>query len=163
VSDGQEAICFFHPQQAELASAMEEFYREVDRAVAEYAPVCRNRGLCCRFDAYGHRLYVTTAEVAFFVRGMSDHWRTLTTGRSCPFQVEGQCVARAYRPLGCRIFFCDPATTDWQSHEYERHLRLLKQVMDKLDIDYRYMEWLSALALVDKALGGKKSPKAESD
>lgn len=155
------SLYLLHAQRAELAAAMEEFYCEVDRTVAVYSPVCRNRGLCCRFETYGHRLYATTAEVAFFVRGMADRWRPPIQG-SCQFQVEGRCVARAFRPLGCRIFFCDPAAADWQSREYERHLLVLKGLMDKLDVDYRYMEWLSALASAAAALG-EKSPETGPD
>lgn len=162
MNDSPGAIYLLHAGRADLARHMEDFYREVDEVIAGYSPVCRNRGLCCRFDAYGHRLYATTAEVAFFVRGMADERRPVSGG-SCPYQVEGRCTARTCRPLGCRIFFCDPAAGDWQSPEYERHLLRLKELMDKLDVGYRYGEWLSALSAVDAARAVEKSSPARPD
>ena len=39
---------------------------EADADIAARKPVCRASGRCCQFEKYGHRLYVTTAEVMHF-------------------------------------------------------------------------------------------------
>lgn len=40
-------------------------YDQLDRAVAQRGPTCWASGECCRFDSYGHRLYVTALEIAW--------------------------------------------------------------------------------------------------
>jgi Fe-S-cluster containining protein len=128
-----------------LHSTMAALYREVDAAVAAHSPVCTNRGACCKFGSFGHRLYVTDVELAYFVDGLKDHWRPPTAEVACPYQVEGLCTARDHRPLGCRIYFCDANAQAWQGPEYERFLTTLKELGARLDVPYRYREWLSAL------------------
>jgi len=149
-----------------LARRMEAFYAELDASVATYSPACRNRGDCCSFDAYGHRLYVTTVELAYFVRALRDRWRPPDAGQLCPFHVDGLCVARSHRPMGCRVFFCDPATQERQHAEYERRLAELKTISGAFGVDYRYVEWLSALRRVGAVManaisdagGGRSEP-----
>lgn len=128
-----------------LALRMTAFYADVDRAVASHQPVCRNRGVCCRFQEYGHKLYVSTAELVFFARSACREWRVLGSACICPYQLGGLCSARPFRPLGCRVFFCDPEARDWQMSEYERFLAELKEIGIAFGVDYRYVEWLSAL------------------
>ncbi len=145
-----------HVDRDDLPLCMGKFYTYVDETVAEHLPVCRNRGVCCRFESFGHRLYVTTAELAYFVWGRRDDWRTPGArgdGGACPYQIGGLCTARQHRPLGCRIFFCDPTSQDWQPEAYEHHLARLKRIEADLGMDYRYMEWLSALRELDAGLG----------
>ena len=128
-----------------FTAQMREFYEKVDAAIAAHQPRCVNRGDCCKFAAFGHRLYVTDVELAYFVRG--EPARPVDPGAgACPYQEAGRCTARAHRPLGCRIFFCDESARDWQGPEYERHLAELKEIGRGFDISYRYREWLSALA-----------------
>ena len=52
----------------EFLSAMREFYGRLEAQIAAHHPVCGNRGLGCRFDDFGHKLYVTAAELAFWRR-----------------------------------------------------------------------------------------------
>lgn len=143
-----------HAERAELHARMATFYAAVDEAVAAHRPVCRNRGACCRFDSFGHKLYVTTVELAFFLHGLRDRPRLPQEG-ACPYQVGGLCTARDHRPLGCRVFFCDPETRDWQGPEYERRLIELRQLSSEFGVPYRYVEWLSVL----QALHAAKWPR----
>lgn len=124
---------------------MAQLYADVDRAVAAKSPACLNRGACCRFEEFGHRLYVSTAELTCFVAGQRDQWRPPHDSGACPYQREGVCTAREHRPLGCRVFFCDPDTTGWQGPIYEEFLAELRRIGDEYGLDYRYVEWLSAL------------------
>ena len=49
-----------------LVEAVGGILAELDADVAGRRPVCRASGRCCKFEAYGHRLYVTGVELAFF-------------------------------------------------------------------------------------------------
>jgi hypothetical protein len=53
-------------------------------------------------------------------------------GTGCPFQVAKLCGVHAIRPFGCRMFFCDPASTQWQNDAYERYHARLKQLHETL-------------------------------
>ncbi len=137
-----------------LAGDLREFYESVDAAVAQRTPVCTNRGLCCNFQAYGHRLYVTAVELAYFVRQVGAMRPPGTTG-ACPYQVGGLCTAREGRPLGCRIYYCDPTAQHWQNDEYERQLGRLKAIGEVHGVPYAYVEWLSALERIAAAQPAK--------
>lgn len=132
-----------------LRRQMSAFYEKIDATIAAHKPTCWNRGLCCKFGAYGHRLYVTRIELDYFVSGMRDRWIAATEEDTCPYQAGGVCTAREHRPLGCRIFFCDENARHWQQDAYEAGLTELKQMMAGLDIDYQYVEWLSALRNIE--------------
>lgn len=149
-----------HVNRDDLAGRMAEFYTDVDKAIAAHGPVCRNRGRCCEFDGYGHKLYVTTVELVYFVRGSRRQWRQPADGRSCPYQIDRRCIAREHRPLGCRIFFCDPDARAWQGPEYERRLGELKRIGVEFGIEYRYVDWLSALEAVAPAGAAQKHSSA---
>ncbi len=133
-----------------LDSMMTAFYVEVDAAIAARKPVCVNRGDCCKLDSFGHRMFVTDVELAYFTQGVHHRWRSPDGSGSCPYQQEGRCTAREHRPLGCRIFFCDPQARAWQGPEYERRLAELKGIGEKLGFAYRYREWLSALSETER-------------
>ncbi len=49
-----------------LLAELDAFFGQIDRRIADHQPVCRNRGACCKFGAFGHKLYVTTLELAYF-------------------------------------------------------------------------------------------------
>jgi len=132
-------------RRAAFQARMSDFYSRVDAQIALRRPVCVNRGACCKFGAYGHRLFVTEVELACFAMGQAGSTRRPEGMDACPYQVDGFCSARSHRPLGCRIFFCDPAAQHWQSEEYERGLLELKQIGEEFGIEYRYQEWLAAL------------------
>ena len=128
-----------------FTAAMRDFYEAVDASIASHQPLCINRGDCCKFATFGHRLYVTDVELKYFVCGEPARPVDLAAG-ACPYQEAGRCTARTHRPLGCRIYFCDESAQGWQGVEYERYLERLKDIGRRFDIHYRYREWLSALA-----------------
>ncbi len=147
-----------HVDRDDLAAEMAAFYAEIDRSIARHRPTCWNRGACCKFGRYGHRLFVTNLELAYFVRGERRDWRPATGEDACPYQVDGLCTAREHRPLGCRIYYCDPAAQGWQPEETEAALARLKELSVALGIEYRYVEWLSALRELDsEVVGGRQA------
>jgi Fe-S-cluster containining protein len=67
-------------------------------------------------------------------------------GTGCPFQLNGLCDVHLIRPFGCRVFFCDETSMQWQSDQYERLHCELKRLHDELNVPYFYVEWRDALA-----------------
>jgi Fe-S-cluster containining protein len=132
----------------EVRAAVEAVYHAVQGEIDARRPACAVSGRCCRFEEYGHRLYVTTLELAAFVQrdapspGMWD-------GAGCPFQRAKLCTVHPIRPFGCRMFFCDATSIAWQNDAYERYHAQLKQLHEELTVPYFYVEWRAAL----KALG----------
>ena len=90
---------------------------------------------------------VTTIELAAFVYELETRPRGPSSwdGTGCPFQVSGLCGVHAIRPFGCRIFFCDATSTQWQHEQYERFHAELKKLHQSLDVPYFYVEWRQAL------------------
>lgn len=135
-------------------------YAEVDAAIAERGPTCWVSGKCCKFESFGHRLYVTALEVAWFLRQVEvDSPAAATDGAApgirlpqlaetvgaCPYQIAGRCSTHAVRPLGCRIFFCQAGTEDWQQDLYESFLTRLRGLHERHGVDYRYLDWIAGL------------------
>lgn len=143
-----------------IDSSLRAVYEQLDAEIAERGPTCWISGRCCQFDAYGHRLYVTGLEIAWFLRQLDAmsvqrlHSAALPEADGCPFQVKGLCGVHPVRPLGCRIFFCDPNAQDWQNPVYERYLTELRQLHEAHGLPYRYMEWRNGLAEARAALLG---------
>lgn len=125
--------------------------------------VCRASGRCCRFEQFGHRLYVTALEIAWVVG--SDPFRQsdaplpqqaqinrrLAQGidawaGGCPFQMGQRCLIHRVRPLGCRVFFCAVGTDAWQHELYEKNLTAIRQLHDQLNLPYAYLEWRIGLS-----------------
>jgi Fe-S-cluster containining protein len=133
----------------EAMAAVARLYRELADAVAERKPVCTASGRCCRFEAYGHRMYVSTIELARFVADLDAAGELPANaewdGMGCPFQIDGLCSVHAVRPLGCRTFYCDPSSTEWQNEMYERHHAELRALHDEIGVPYQYTEWRVAL------------------
>ncbi len=151
----------------EVLAAVARVYEDVRAEIERRQPVCQLSGRCCKFEEFGHRLYVSTLELAAFTAGlkaeggrMKDEREaageritplssfrlqvsTLTPG--CPFQVGKLCGVHTIRPFGCRMYFCDTTAADWQQETYEMFHRKLKLLHDELGIPYFYVEWRAAL------------------
>ncbi|MBX3356057.1 MAG: hypothetical protein KF724_10230 [Phycisphaeraceae bacterium] len=62
-------------------------YAEAEREIEERRPICLASGHCCHFDRYGHDLFVTALEVAWFMRytgGSHPAMRVAATEREDP-------------------------------------------------------------------------------
>ena len=155
-------------RRPEVLAAVGAVYAALAGEIAQRRPVCDASGRCCRFEEYGHRLYVTTAELSAFMRGVgqlsvvsgplsggprrplpvltTDDGPRATDQSGCPFQVGKLCGVHAVRPFGCRIFFCDPSAQHWQNDAYERFHAEIKDIHGRFGIPYYYVEWRRALA-----------------
>jgi len=128
--------------------AIRDLYARLDAAVQSRGPTCWISGKCCNFDAHGHRLYVTGLEIAWVLKESAavsaKHGEVSLTG-PCSFQANNLCTVHTIRPLGCRVFFCQQGTQQWQSDLYEQFLGQLRSLHDEHALPYRYMEWRAGL------------------
>ncbi len=114
-------------------------YAELDAEVRALAPVCVASGRCCRFREYGHTLFLSAPEAALLTADAPPPARALDAGESCPWQDErGLCTARDARPLGCRVYFCDPSYQKHASALSEKYLRRLKRLVDASGLSWSY-------------------------
>ncbi|MEM1445554.1 MAG: hypothetical protein AAGF84_05820 [Planctomycetota bacterium] len=146
-------------KKSAIDASLRELYEHIEAAIAERGPTCWQSGKCCNFGAYGHRLYVTALEVAWFLGQAQRFPKTVATqgdialpqassDDTCPFQIDRACSTHRIRPLGCRVFFCQEGTQSWQQALYEKFLRRLRDIHRTHDVEYRYADWL---ALLDEA------------
>lgn len=63
----------------------------------------------------------------------------------CIFQQNNLCTVHAIRPLGCRVFFCQQGTQDWQHALYEDFQQRLRSLHERRGLPYRYLEWRAGL------------------
>jgi hypothetical protein len=114
-------------------------YSDLDAHVARLGPVCGLSGRCCRFGEYGHTLFVSAVEVEFLLATAPSPARPLDGGATCPWQDhQGHCTARKGRPLGCRVYFCDPSYTDSGQQLSERFIGQLKQLTENHGLAWNY-------------------------
>ena len=114
-----------------------ELYQEVDREVAAAGPVCVASGRCCRFKEYGHVLFLSSLEADVLLHDAPPYERPVTPD-FCPFQKGNLCTAREPRPLGCRVYYCDPNYQETGAAISEKYLRRLKDLADAAGVPWRY-------------------------
>jgi hypothetical protein len=127
------------PGVARYREAVYAIYGELDAEIARLAPVCRRSGRCCRFAEYGHTLFVSAPEAELLLTDAPAPSRPLDDGATCPWQDQaGRCTARQARPLGCRVYFCDPSYEESAFGLSELFLGRLKQLVERLDLPWGY-------------------------
>lgn len=169
--DPQVARWLEQARDERIQAAIASIYHEVSVAIERERPHCLASGHCCHFDAFGHDLFVTAIETAWFITSQEDdleedssrhslplltttedHERTPPAAsdrapvRVCPWLDGRLCGARAVRPLGCRTYFCDPRAAAWSEPLHESMHGRLRQLHERFDIAYRYDEWLRMLS-----------------
>lgn len=122
----------------EHRQAVLRLYAEVDREVAAAGPVCVASGRCCRFKEYGHTLFVSHLEADVLLAAAPPYDPDAVTADFCPFQQGNLCAAREPRPLGCRVYYCDPNYQETGVAISEKYLRRLKELADELGVGWRY-------------------------
>jgi hypothetical protein len=121
----------------ELRRRVQALYEAVDREVAAAGPVCVASGRCCRFKEYGHVLFVSNLEADVLLAGAPPFERPVTPDY-CPFQRGNLCTAREPRPLGCRVYYCDPSYQGTANRITETYLHRLKEIADAHGVPWRY-------------------------
>ncbi len=165
-------------QRPEVTAALQSLYDDFDSHIAAGPARCEGSGRCCHFEAYGHRLYVTGLEVAWFrhrlagqsparpgeqaaqpapdTGGLASGETTIAlpllgepttmAAPGCPFQHDRQCTVHPIRPMGCRIYFCQEGTEQWQQSLYEAFQTQLRDLHEQHRLPYLYLEWRQGLA-----------------
>src|SRR6478672_3884848 len=81
--------------RADVRDAVARVYEDVQREIDARRPLCVISGRCCRFEEFGHRLFVTTMELAAFVHDLTAfppaQSDTPWDGSGCPFQANKLC------------------------------------------------------------------------
>ena len=131
-------------RRAGFLAALGELYEAVDAEVARQTPTCLGGGACCKFDLAGHRLMLSTGELALLSEAGCGDVRRCERLR-CPYQIGPRCSARMIRPLGCRVFFCDSALQDWCGDTYEKFHRRIRALHERFAVPYAYVELTAGL------------------
>jgi hypothetical protein len=121
----------------DLRNQVLALYAEVDREVAAAGPVCLASGRCCRFKEYGHVLFLSNLEADVLLADAAAYERPVTPD-FCPFQKGNLCTARGPRPLGCRIYYCDPHYQETGNRLTEKYLHRLKDLAREQGVEWLY-------------------------
>jgi Fe-S-cluster containining protein len=121
-----------------VRQAVLELYRQADADVAAAGPVCLASGKCCRFKEYGHTLFLSQLEADVLLADAPPYDPDAVTPDFCPFQKGNLCTAREPRPLGCRVYYCDPAYQESMIAITDRYVRRLKDLADEHGLGWRY-------------------------
>src|SRR5258708_34319001 len=90
-----------------LRDGLLEIYGDLSAEIARAAPVCELSGRCCRFQEYGHTLFISRPEAELLLEaGLPEN--SVVDEAGCPFQVNGLCTARERGRPGCRGYYCWP-------------------------------------------------------
>jgi hypothetical protein len=121
----------------ELRRKVLELYKEVDSEVAAAGPICIASGRCCRFKEYGHVLFLSNLEAEVLLASAPAYEQPVTP-EFCPFQKDNLCTAREPRPLGCRVYYCDPSYQETGNQITEKYLQRLKSLASEAGVEWRY-------------------------
>lgn len=124
--------------------ALETLLEDLDAELAALGAKCWARGGCCDFGRAGHRLYATRIEALRFLQGVE--LRAWDPGSdSCPAWKDGRCTAREHRPVGCRVYHCDPAYEELLQDVMERYTTRLKWIHERACLSWDYRDWVAHL------------------
>ena len=144
----------------EIRRRVLEIYKEVDQAVAAAGPICVASGRCCRFKEYGHGLFLSNLEAEVLLANAPPYEPPVSPD-FCPFQKNNLCTAREPRPLGCRIYYCDPAYQETGNRISEEYLQRLKALASEHGIAWCYAQLHHFLNHPGDALGATSHEKGD--
>ena len=120
-----------------LRGGLLAIYDDLAAEIARAAPVCELSGRCCRFKEYGHTLFISRPEAELLLeQGLPEN--AVVDESGCPFQVNGLCTARERRPLGCRVYYCDPKYSGTGEALSEAFISRLKQLHEETGTPWEY-------------------------
>ena len=122
---------------SEMRQGLLAIYDEAATEVSRAAPVCELSGRCCRFREYGHTLFISRPEAELLLEQGLPSDAPIDDG-SCPYQIQGLCTARERRPLGCRLYYCDPKYEGVGEQISEQLISRLKTVHNQTETPWEY-------------------------
>ncbi len=120
-----------------------QMYRQLDRKIKSFGNKCDNCKRCCNFQESKLDLFVSNIEFSYFVMNVSES--IVPEGNVCPYLSQSGCSVREFRPIGCRIYFCNPNEGYLQSDIYESSLNDIKKFVGELGLPYGYYRWINVL------------------
>ena len=132
-------------RDGEFLRQLREIHGCADARAAALGAVCLGGGACCKFDRTGHRLYLSTGELALLTLEPPPDPAHIARGR-CPYQVGPRCVARRRRPLGCRMYFCRKSLRPALQDTYEHLHRRVVSAHQSHSLPYAYVELTTSLS-----------------
>ncbi|MCS6976240.1 MAG: hypothetical protein NZM31_04400 [Gemmatales bacterium] len=120
-----------------LEKEIRAIYAEAEADIAQAGPICQLSGRCCRFKEHGHTLFLSNLEAAVLLKHAPAYDQPVSE-EGCPFQRGKLCTVRDHRPLGCRVYYCDPAYQETGQTISEKYLRRLKALADQYGVPWRY-------------------------
>jgi hypothetical protein len=138
-ADRETPLCDRPDLRPPYFDELEEIYAALDLEVARFAPVCQVSGRCCRFREYDHTLFLSQPELDYLLSEAPAPVRDLDDGETCPWQdCGGRCTARGARPLGCRVYFCDPSYQDEAPRLSEHFIARLRDLARRTGLSWNY-------------------------
>jgi Fe-S-cluster containining protein len=140
-------------KKSEICKQVSQIYDWLDSQIKSLNAECSACGKCCDFDAFGHKLFITTPELLYFKKNIvissevpihRDGVEKSIQKNICPYLKDGKCTARDFRFAGCRIFFCK-ADSEKINELSEQAIEKFKTLCDEYNFPYRYMELSAAL------------------
>jgi len=138
-------------QASQIINAVGDIYQWLQTELAKLNPSCCACGDCCDFEAFGHRLYVTTPELLYFCQFIKPPFKEMATG-VCPYRVNGKCSVHPYRFAGCRIFSCK-GMPEKENALCEQAISKFKALCDTYPIPYHYVDLKTGLQMLNKNHG----------
>lgn len=143
-------------QRPDVDASLREAHESIAGDVRASSPVCTASGRCCDFRRTGHDLFVTGLEVAWTLDRIPAERAVDAAGIAaaeargdCPFLVAdgsiGRCGVHPARPMGCRVYFCDPTRDRFVQDLAERGASLVRAMHDRFGVPYVYAEWRALL------------------
>src|SRR5207253_1655839 len=109
-----------------------------------------------------HTLFISRCEAELLLEhGLPAN--AVVNEAGCPFQINGLCTARERRPLGCRVYFCDPNYAGQGEALTERYIARLKQLHAKTGTPWEYRPLHHFLEEAAKGLATKKEEHFAAD
>jgi Fe-S-cluster containining protein len=129
-----------------IVEAVERIYSSLEAELLQTPDKCSACGKCCDFESFGHKLYITTPELAYFRAMLAKHKIFILPMMPgvCPYRKDGKCSVYPWRFASCRIFNCT-GDTDLQSRLSEKMIRQMKQICLQESLSYRYLDLKTAL------------------
>src|SRR5262249_33712121 len=82
-------------------------------------------------------LFLSNLEADVLLAG-APPYEVPVSGAFCPFQEDKLCTAREPRPLGCRVYYCDPNYQETGSRLTEYYVRRLKELAHEHGLPWQY-------------------------
>lgn len=137
---------FLLPPQHPVFEELQTLYRELEEELLPYQSLCTRLSRCCHFKDFGHRLYSLSLEVAFLWSQGQRSAGDIPPLTCAYLNTDGSCGNRTGRPLGCRIFFCDPGYQTTSQIFYEKYHQKLEGLVQKYHLHYFYGEMTAQIA-----------------